>query len=421
MKILQINKFYHIVGGVDRYFLELSKLLSEKGHDIVPFSMQHPLNYKTRWSKYFVPHSAFDTVKLSNGIHNFIQMIYNIEARRRISALLDTFPADVAHVHQIYHHISPSILFELKRRRIPIVHTVGDYHLISPHHNNLYHNGNICEVSKVKKFYKTVFHKCIKESYLASVAEATEQYVHHYLGFYQNTIDYYISPSAYLTKKLIEYQIPQEKIVQIPYFVYANSFKINDADRRYVLYFGRLSSEKGLDFLLTVAKLIPEIPIKIIGSGSEGVNLLKRVFKDQLKNVEVINRFIPENTLRKYVAECSFTVFPSLSYEIFGISLLESFASGKPVITSRIGAFPEIVEDGIEGFLFETGNIRLCVKQIQKLWSDNTLCKTLGENARKRAVKQYNPQDHYDKLIALYHKVVRQNSIIHEESVFKKH
>lgn len=402
MHILQINKFYHIVGGVDRYFFEVSELLEEKGHKLAYFSMEDKNNKPSKWSKYFISNLSFERVNLKNGLRVIGRMVYSVEARRRIAQLLDVFHPDIAHIHNIYHQISPSILLELKKRKIPIVHTVGDYHLISPHHNNLFHNGKICEISKISRFYNTVIHRCVKNSYFASFAEALEQYIHQLFGFYTRTVDYFIAPSKFYAGLLKEYRIPEEKIIVLSYFVDCNKFKANYSSGDYVLYFGRLYPEKGVMFLLNVMKQLPHIRFKIVGKGPEGNKLLNKVKSNKLKNVEIILRFIEDKELKSLVERSRFTVFPSQSYEAFGISLLESYANGKPVVASKIGALPEIVKVGKTGFLFKSGNINDCVQKINKLWNNPNLCREMGRNAREYVEKNFGPEEHYKKLMGIY-------------------
>lgn len=402
MRILEINKFYHTVGGVDRYFIELTKLLRSKGHQVAVFSMDSPKNLKSEWRKYFVSNISFVNPDLKIGLRLFLRMLYSIEARQKISRLIDDFEPDIAHVHQIYHQISPSILWELKKRNIPVIHTVGDYHLISPHHNNLFHHNHICEVSKVRRYYRTFLYKCIKNSYLASLAESMEQYFHYFSGVYLNNIDIFIAPSLFMEKKLIEYRIPKDKIVRLPYFINAQDYSPEYSGGDYILYFGRLYPEKGLKFLVEVMSDLPQIKLKIAGEGPMG-KILKIIIRNKgLKNVEIIDKFLPEKMLRSLIRNSRFTVFPSESYEIFGISILESYALGKPVVVSRIGAMPEIIKDGQTGFLFASGNRRYFKDKTMKLWSNRWLSQKMGQSGRKLVELKYNPDKHLQELINLY-------------------
>ncbi len=406
MHILQVNKFYHIVGGTSRYFFEVSKLLAKKGHVNSYFSMQDEKNNPTKWSKYFVSNLSFEKVNKKNGLKIIGRMVYSLEARKNLSELLDIYKPDIAHIHNIYHQISPSILLELRKQNIPVVHTVGDYHLISPHHNNLFHDGKICEVSKVNKFYNTVLHKCVKNSYFASFAEALEQYIHHLFGFYTKTVDYFIVPSKFYAGILKEYNIPEEKLVVLPYFVNYDKFIPNYNSGEYILYFGRLYPEKGLQSLVEVMRHLPKIRLKIVGRGPEGDKLIKKIKELKLQNIEIISRFIEENELKKFIRNSRFTIFPSQSYETFGISLLESYASGKPVVASKIGALPEIVQDEKTGFLFKSGEINDCAEKIAKLWNNTNLYKKMGHNARKFVEENYGSELHYKKLMEIYQKAI---------------
>src|SRR3989344_6561866 len=170
MKILQINKFYHIHGGTDRYFFEVSKLLKKHNHKVAFFSTEDKKNNKTKWSKFFVENFSFDKTNINNFFRLFPNYIFSLSAYNKINQLLDYFQPDLVHLHSIYHHLTPSILIALKNRNIPIVQTVEDYHLVSPNYN-LFHDGGICEITKPNKFHKSAFHKCVKGSYLYSFAE----------------------------------------------------------------------------------------------------------------------------------------------------------------------------------------------------------------------------------------------------------
>ena len=410
MNILQINKFYHIVGGVDRYYLELGRQLEKRGHDLAYFSMLDKRNKKTEWSKYFVSNASFDKPYMFKSLKLFFRMVYFQEARRKISRLLDNFTPDVAHVHHIYHQISPSILFELKKRKIPIIHSVSDFHLISPHHNNLFHEDHICEVSKNHKYYMTVLNKCIKNSYIASLAEAVEQYFHYFSGVYLKNIDVFISPSNFMTSKLKEYGIPNEKLTTLPFFIDSTHYETKKVFGEYILYFGRLYNEKGLLFLLKIISLMPEIKLIIAGDGPIDSELKNEIILKKYKNIKIINKFIPEFELNQLIADSRFVIFPSQSYETFGISILEAYATGKTVIASRIGALPEIVKHGETGFLCESGNKEEFQEHINILWHNPELCRKLGMQGRELVERFYNPQIHYQKLMRLYKDVI--NSII---------
>lgn len=403
MKILQINKFFYIKGGSSRYFFEVSKLLKSHGNEVAFFSMHDPQNQKTEWSKYFVSKISFEKVDVRRLPGILARMFYSFEARRNISRLLDEFKPDIAHLHSIYHHISPSIILELKKRNIPIVQTLHDYHLISPSHT-LFHSGRICEITKKTSFWKAIFHKCVKNSYPASFLEVFEQYLHHLMGIYTNNVDLFIAPSRFMADKVIEYGIRKEKIEILHNFCDYNKFKPYYKNGEYILYFGRLSPEKGLDFLIDVMANLPKIQLKIVGSGLIENKLRQMVKKKEMRNIFFLGHKTGEE-LRELIYKSRFEVLPSLSYDIFPTSIMESFASVKPVIASKIGGIPELVKDGFNGILFTPLNKDECIRKILLLWNNLSLVKKMGLNGRLLIEDSLGPQNHYDRLIKIYRQI----------------
>lgn len=408
MKILQINKFFYVRGGASRYFFEISELLEAKGHKIAYFSMQDKSNYKSKWSKYFVSNVSFEKVQLKNFLPVLSRIFYSFEAGKKIALLLNQFKPDIAHVHSIYHHLSPSIILELKKRNIPIVQTVHDYHLISPNHT-LFHNGHICEITKINNYYKAIFHKCVKNSYLATFIEVLEKYVACFTGWEKNLVDYFISPSHFASNKLREYGLAREKIVHLPNFIDYLQYQTDYCRGNYILYFGRLSEEKGLKFLLKVMSFLPEIQLKIVGEGPEKSCLKNTINYLHLSNVKIGNH-LSDRDLIQTIFNARFTILSSLFFENCPNMILESFASGKPVVASNIGGIPELIQHGINGLLFEPGNIQDCKEKIIRLWKSPNYCKKMGMAGRKYLEKNFQPDIFYNRLINIYQKAINMHN-----------
>lgn len=396
MRILQVNKFYHINGGADRYFLDVINLLEKNGHDVAVFSTNDPRNKNTKWSKYFLRRITFNGI---SDICNILNFIYSFEAKRKITKLLDDFRPDIVHLHNYYHHISPSIIQVIRNRNIPIVMTVHDYHLISPNYN-MFHNGRICEITKPNKFYKAIFHKCVRESYFYSTIEVLEKYIYEFVKWEKKDIDKYIIPCDFLRDKLISTGINSSKIKLLRLFTFISANRKNK-NRDYILFFGRLSSEKGLDILINAMKYLPNISLKIIGTGLNSyVIKLKKLAKSQ-KNISFYG-YLPSHILEKMIADSKFIIVPSVWNEISPLTIYESFASAKPVIASNIGGIPELVKDGYNGILFEPGNVDDLADKIDILWSNPALCQKMGRNAREYVEKYHGPVEHYERLMKVY-------------------
>ncbi|MBU0614052.1 glycosyltransferase [Patescibacteria group bacterium] len=133
MKILHAHKYYYMRAGAERYMLGLMRLQEKAGHTVAPFSMHYPKNLQSQWSEFFVPEMNTE----EGGVNGFAALgqlkraFWYGKASKRMSSMLDAFQPDILHVHNIYTHISPSILSIAKKQGIPVVMTVHDFALIS--------------------------------------------------------------------------------------------------------------------------------------------------------------------------------------------------------------------------------------------------------------------------------------------------
>lgn len=396
-----------MVGGAERYYFGISTLLRKKGHKVAHFAMEDKKNRPSLWSKYFVSHISLDKFFLNNSARVFRRMLFSLEAKEKIGRLLDDFEPDIVHVHNIYAHISPSILPAIKKRNIPIVYTVHDYHLIHPN-VVMFHNGGICEITKGRKFLKTILHKCIDNSYIFTVAPAVIWQIHNILNIYDNNVNVFISPSGFLKRKLVENGYDSKKIIVLPNFVEPkpDSFKTtNRKQKPFVLYFGRLSKHKGIMFVLEAARNLTNIEFKIAGGGKEKKQYISKAAQMKLKNVQFLGH-VGTSGLNKLISNSLFCVIPSLWYENMPYSVMEAFALGKPVIASKIGGIPELVKDGKNGLLFEPGNVEDFNEKILTLWSNPERIKRMGEYARIYIEKNFNSDSHYKKLMKIYEKAI---------------
>ena len=307
MNILYINNFFHIVGGVDRYFFDLADLMEKKGHKVAFFSTESIKNTNSLWRKYFISQIPFSDSSIRSRLKYLVRMFYSRKANRKLKTLITE--------HNLFHQIPATVLNAVKLRRIPIVQTVGDFHLVAPNYN-LFHDGKICEITKPDKYYKALLHRCVKGSFWASATEIMEKYYFKLTGFDKKTIDLFIAPSNFMKKKLAEYGIQEEKITVVPHFVKKHiKGKVTKGDGNYILYFGRLSEEKGINILLKVMKKLPQIRLKITGRGLQEGFLKETVKKEKLKNVEFTG-FAAGERLHDIISNCRFTVLPSIWHEV---------------------------------------------------------------------------------------------------------
>jgi glycosyltransferase involved in cell wall biosynthesis len=397
-----------VIGGAERYCFDLGHLLASKGHKVAYFSTKDSDNQKSEWDKYFVKKLDFNKKSIKNSLEKFPKIFYSFEAKQKISLLLDEFKPDVVHLQNIYYYISPSILSEITKRGIPIIQTVHDYQLISPN-VVMYHDGSICEITKKNKYYKAILHKCVKRSYMATLMAIVTLYFQNLNCLYEKSINVFITPSLFMKKKLIEYGINKKRIVHINNFIDAPKFSLEKAAKeKYILYFGRICEAKGIFLLLDAARQLHGVKFKVAGNFEDEAiksKVLERIKKDNVTNVELLG-FKNSYELKELIFQSRFVVVPSLWYENQPYSILESFASGKAVVASRIGGIPEIVHNGKDGFLFEPGDVNQFVQKIKKLLGSPALAKKLGQNAKKFVDEESSPKLHYERIMTIYNSLI---------------
>lgn len=408
MNILLVNKFFYSRGGAEVSFFETEKILKDKGHNVIFFSMDHPNNLNSPYSKYFVSAVDFENpVTIREKIKGIGRILYSWESRNKLSELLKNGLPDLAHLHNIHHHISPSILHTLKKFNIPVVLTLHDYKLVCPVYTLLC-RGRVCQRCRNKRFYFCFLRKCSKDSYAKSALSTIEMYFHHNILNIYESIDAFISPSRFTRSKLRELGF-RRKIYHITNPIYPEDFIPSYSwQKEFIVYFGRLSREKGLFTLLQAMKGVP-VKCKIFGDGPEKNELIKIKNRENISNV-TFSGFLSKEELKNEVRKAMFVVVPSEWYENYPYSIIESFALGKPVIASRIGGIPELIEDHKTGITFEPGNADELKRKMMYLLNNPEQIVNFGKNARYFVEQSLSPENYYQNLMMVYREVIEGNA-----------
>jgi len=405
VKILLVNKFYFEKGGAERYLFSLQDLLEDAGHEVVPFAMRHPKNVKTEADRFFVSRVDLERPRFSwQGIRAAGRVIYSFEAVRRLRALLAVFKPDVAHLHNIYHQLSPSVLKALHDGGVPIVQTLHDYAYLSPSYG-LFDHGAVCERVKPRRYFAAVGHRCVKNSFFASILDAAAYRLHAALGLDERLVDRLIAPSEFVKRKFAEWGRDEKKIEVLPHFIDAARTEPVYVPGDNLLYVGRLSEEKGIGVLVAAMERLTEERLKIVGAGPMERRLKDYVASAKLRNVEFAGALDHPATLRA-IAASRLVVVPSLSHETFGYAPLEAHALGKAVIASSVGALPEAVMHGETGLLVPPNDVDALVKAVKALSDNEPLMRRFGAAGRERVLARYRPEDHLARLEEIYRKVL---------------
>ncbi len=406
MKVLLVNKFFYPKGGDAVVLFATADLLEKNGHKPIFFSMEDSKNLATPFSHYFIPNADLNNGgSIANQLRTAARILYSFQAKEKIIRLIDEEKPDIAHLHNICHQISPSIIDALKKRSIPVVMTLHDYKLTCPVYT-LFSKNKLCERCSGRKFYNALLNKCTKGSIVKSFINMLEMYLHHSILFIYEKVDHFISPSRFLLEKTKEMGFPAE-ITHLSNFLNIEDYPepCYGSDEPSAIYFGRLSSEKGLVTLCDAFKEI-DFPLRIIGDGPQREELVHKVEDEGTTNISFFGHQ-PKEKLIEMVSNASFVVFPSEWYEVFGLTIIESFAMGKPVVGARIGGIPELVKDGETGLTFEPGNVADLRERIISLLNDGDKIIEMGKKARDFVVKDFDCEKHYQGLMEVYKEAIK--------------
>lgn len=407
-KILLVNNYYYYRGGDCTYLFNLKHVLEGRGHNVIVFSMHHPQNLDSSWSKYFVKYINYDEevkkITLKSAVRVATRTIFFFNAKKRIDKLIREEKPDIAHLQNIHHHITPSILYALKKNKIPVIWTLHDYQLICANISLLAH-GKICERCKKHKYYWPIIVRCKKGSLAASLMSAIEIVMHHIMNI-DKLVAGYIAPSNFVRNKFAEFGFDKNKIEYIPHFVNSGVIiETSDQQSDYYLFVGRITEEKGLKTLIDAAISVNVSALKIVGSGPLLDNITGYVKSNDKNQIVEFLGHKEREELFDIIKKCKFLVIPSGWYEISGLVILEAFACGKPVIGSRIGGIPELVKDNETGFTFEMGNSEDLSLKIEYMLNNPNEVVRMGKNARKFVEKELSPEQYYENLMAIYKKI----------------
>lgn len=399
-RLLAINNYFYRRGGAESVFLDHIDLFEAAGWEVVPFAMQHPANLPSAWSEYFVSEIEYGgTGGPLTKVRQATKVIYSLEARRKVRALIGRAPPTIAHAHNVYHHISPSIFGALKAQGVPLVMTAHDLKLACPAYKML-SQGRVCERCLGGRIHNVLLRRCVKESIVVSGLVLLETLVHRSFGLYRNTIDRLIAPSRFYRDKLVEWGWDAGRVAYIPNSIDAKAYSPATHEGDYVVYAGRLAPEKGLATLVRATALARQ-RLVLAGSGPEEQTLRK--LAGELGADVAFTGYLDRPELKRVIGEARALVLPSEWYENAPISVLEAYALGRPVIGTRIGGIPELIADGETGSLVEPGNAAMLAEALAGLASlPSSARAAMGATGRDWVAREFSPGNYRDRTMALY-------------------
>ena len=397
MKILHINNFHHIRGGSDSVYFNTAEVLSAEGHSSAYFAGQHTLNKRNPYESYFPLSVEAGSQKLSS----LRRFLHNPDARRNIGALItDHGPFDLAHLHIYYGRLTASILKPLRDAGIPIIQTLHEYKLACPVYT-MERAGQTCDACVSGSTLNLLRHRCKNGSLAHSAAMLAEFWSSRLQGDVRY-IDRFICVSDFQLEVMRRAGLPEERLRRIHNFVEIENVESSSLKSRgdYFLYFGRIEKLKGLPTLIQAVQASGH-NLRIAGTGLWEADLCAVI--DGVHNIEHLG-FVSGKPLRQLIANARAVIVPSEWYENCPMSVLEAKAAGTPVIGARIGGIPELIRDGVDGLLFEAGNVDSLAEALLKF--DDLDAISMGRAAREDAELRFSPEMHVVELLKIYNEVI---------------
>lgn len=414
MKILICNKYFFLNAGTERYLQDLMLRLSSMGHTPIPFSIRYAGSWSTPYSSYFLdPPGRPDQIQLKdirftplNCLRFLDRSIYSLEARSALTRLLRSVRgADIAYILNIYNYMSPSIIHTLRNRHIPVVMHMGDYNLLCPNYT-LLRDGKPCTLCVGGAYYHGLRYCCVKNNIPATAVRVASMYLHRLVNIYES-IAAFVVPCEFMKTKLIEGGFPENKIHLLRYPVVSYGQRIQPEKKNSIVYFGRISYEKGLDLLIRAYQSVaPDVDLVLIGKSYDNeIDRLKALIRPDFKERIRFPGFQEGPALYRYISEALFTVVPSRWYDNAPLSIYESFMQETPVLAAAIGGIPEQVTDGVTGKLFTPDSEHALTDALRWMLNNRDMLSAMGRAGHDYVVQNLSIKSHTEQLLALFETV----------------
>ena len=242
----------------------------------------------------------------------------------------------------------------------------------------------------------------IKGSMLATFVLDFIVKVHHVLRAYRKRVSKFLTISNAQRDLFLQHGFSEER-TQLQYNFVSPKCQVRKPKNQ-IVFVGQLRSHKGPQLVIEAMKHFPDVELRILGRG-EDLPKLKKQAKG-MNNVTFVG-FVTQEEVGKELAAAKCAVFPSLWEEPFGLVLVEAMQCGVPVIVSNRGAFPEIVEDGVAGLIFDPDQPATLVHAIKELIEKDAICQALSEAGKGRAIEISDPQEHLQAILDVYEDVIQ--------------
>ncbi|WP_349678836.1 glycosyltransferase family 4 protein [Oceanicaulis sp. UBA2681] len=382
MKVLLLHNSYQQRGGEDAVVKAEATLLREAG---VSLDVDLVSNHQIQ--------SVGDKLRAGLGV------VANRDQAERVRRLVADRGYDVVHIHNFFPLLSPAVHEAAHEAGAAVVQTLHNFRLVCAG-ALLLRNGAVCEKCLGGSSAWGVVHGCYRNSRIQSLAVAAMIETSRRGGVWKERVNRFIALTEFGRQKFIDAGLTADKIAVKPNFKVRHEHAVKAVPLRSgALFVGRLSAEKGVDVLLDAWKRLPDIPLTIIGDGPARGSLQKSA----LPNVSFLGAAEPAQ-VQTEMKRAALLVMPSVCYETFGMTIIEAYSAGLPVLASDLGAMAEIVEPRRTGWLFAPGDADELARTARSLFNDPARLEQAGSNALLNYERNYTPEINLRQLLDIYEK-----------------
>jgi len=384
MKILIGHNHYQQPGGEDVVAQSEVDMLRQHGHDVLFLECDN---------------KDFNDLSVASKMQNFLSWGWSKEAYERILNHCINFKPDVAHFHNTFFMMTPSVYSACKSMGVPVVQTLHNFRLLCA--NGLFfRQGHVCEECRSHSLRTGIKYGCYRHSRVLTWGVVRMLEEHWQQDTWQHKVDLFIALNDFARGKFIEAGLPAEKICVKP-----NSLAFDPGPRDnvgdYFVFAGRLTEEKGISVVLEAFKYLPAEKLMVMGDGPLKASSQNYIKKYGLQNIRLLGH-LEKAAYYEIFKKAKAVIVPSLWYEQYTLVIIEALACGIPVIASRLGSLQEIVVDNQTGLLFNPGDVQDLIQKINMLTNNSSGIRAWGKAARSVFEGKFSAQMNYEKLMSLY-------------------
>lgn len=409
MRVLLVNAFHYLRGGVERTYLDESRWLAAAGHEVLHFATRDPRNLFSPTARHFAPAADFgESAPAARLLAQLPRALWSTPAARAMDGLLRETRPDIAHLHAPSRYLTPAFLRPLERAGVPVVMTLHDF---KPWCTNriLFARGAPCERCRGGRHWHALATGCVQGSSAKSAVAMVEAYAHGLVGAYR-AVRCWIAPSRFVLEKAVEHGVARGDLRLLPHGVEVGAATGTPAaadlpSGPFVLFSGRLSLEKGVRLLPGLAMRLAPTPVLVAGEGPLSGWLERQA--GSTPNLRLLGH-IDDAALAHLRSAATVVVVPSLFYEHFCYAVAEALLDRRPVVAAAIGAIPELVEHEVTGLLVPSGDAHALAEAVRRALTDPSAA-AWGEAGRARVVALGEPRRHIEGLLSIYRETLDRN------------